>query len=195
MAGASVSRRPCITSTALLLASLLVGVRVDAQASTDEAQIKAAFVYNFLKFVEWPADTSRGPQDAFVVLIIGDGATADATAVLLASKQIGERPLLVRRVKWDQSLVGVDAVFVAEHDTKKLSRILNAVAAAAVLTIGEGEDFATRGGMIGLVIENRRVRFDVNTDAAQASGLRVSSKLLALTRTIHSAANGTVGRP
>ncbi|HXL87181.1 MAG TPA: YfiR family protein, partial [Gemmatimonadaceae bacterium] len=79
----------------LVLATLLFGVRVEAQAAMDESQVKAMFVYNFLKFVEWPVDTSVGAKDPFVVLIIGEGATADATERFLDSKTIGERPLVV----------------------------------------------------------------------------------------------------
>ena len=126
-----------------LLSMLGIGIDVRAQAPGDEAQMKAAFVYNFLKFVEWPAGAFLSPQDAFVVVIIGTGDTADAVERFLESKQIGERPLLVRRIRWDQSLAGVNAVFVAERDKKKLSHIVTAAAAAWVLSIGEGEEFAT----------------------------------------------------
>ncbi len=185
MAGAFVSERRSITKRLILLAVLLFGVRAEAQAPMDESQVKAMFVYNFLKFVEWPSESSRA-KDPFVVLIIGDGTTADATERFLESKTIGERRVLVRRTQWDQSLAGARAAFVVERDPKKLHLILEAAAAAGVLTIGEGESFATHGGVIGLLVENRRVRFDVDTTAAQVAGLRVSSKLLALTRVVRS---------
>ena len=154
-----------------------------------ESEVKAKFVYNFLKFVEWPSDTSLRAGDPFVVLIIGEGATADATERFLESKTIGGRPLVVRRVRWDQSLSGGRAAFVVEGDAKKLHRVLDAAAAAGVLTIGEGDSFTTRGGVIGLLIEDRKVRFDVDTSAAQKAGLRVSSKLLALSHAVRSSTN------
>jgi hypothetical protein len=91
--------------------------------------------------------------------------------------------------------VGVEAVFVAERDPSRVRRVLEAAAAARVLTIGEGEEFATQGGVIGLFVENHYVQFDINTTAAGAAGLRISSKLLALTRAVHSMANGAVARP
>jgi hypothetical protein len=186
MAGASVSGRRSITKRFLVLAALLFGVRAEAQSAMSESQVKAMFVYNFLKFVEWPADTSVGAKDPFVVIIIGEGATADATEQFLESKMIGARPLVVRRIRWDQSLAGARAAFVLERDAKKLHRVLDAAASAGVLTIGEGESFTARGGVIGLLVEDRRVRFDVDTSAAQNAGLRISSKLLALTRAVHS---------
>jgi hypothetical protein len=186
MAGASVSGLPSITKRLLVLAALIFAVPVEAQASTSESQVKAMFVYNFLKFVEWPLNASVGAGDPFVVLIIGEGAPADATERYLESKAIGERPVVVRRIRWDQSLAGVRAVFVVELDPKKLHRVLDAAAAAGVLTIGEGEDFTVRGGVIGLLVQDRKVRFDVNAFAARTAGLRVSSKLLALTRNVRS---------
>jgi hypothetical protein len=194
MAGAFVFRRRSITRRSLLLAALLpvallVGAKAEAQAVMDESQVKAMFVYNFLKFVEWPVDVAAGAKDPFVVLIIGEGATADATEHFLESKTIGERLLVVRRIRWDQSLTGARAAFVVERDAKKLHHILDAAAAAGILTIGEGESFTTRGGVIGLLVEDRKVRFDVDTTAAQNAGLRVSSKLLALTRVVRSSAD------
>jgi hypothetical protein len=185
MAGTCVSERRFIIKRLLVLAALLFGVRAQAQAPMGESEVKAMFVYNFLKFVEWPSEAIRS-KDPFVVLIIGDGATADATERFLESKMIGERPLFVRRTNWDASLAGARAVFVVEHDTKKLRHVLDAAAIAGVLTIGEGEAFTTRGGVIGLLVEDRKVRFDVDTTAAQSAGLRVSSKLLALTRVVRS---------
>jgi hypothetical protein len=186
MAGASVFRRRSITNRALLLAALLFGVRAEAQTAMGESQVKAMFVYNFLKFVEWPVARFLGARDPFVVVIIGEGATADATEHFLSSKAIGERQLLVRRARWDQSLAGVRAAFIVERDARKLRRLLDAAAAAGVLTIGEGDGFTTSGGVIGLLVQDRKVRFDVDTSAAQLAGLRISSKLLALTRAVRS---------
>ena len=180
------SGRRFITKRLLLIGALLLGVRAEAQAPMGEAQVKAMFVYNFLKFVEWPVDASVTAKDPFVVLIVGEGPTADATESFLESKTIGERPLIVRRTQSDPSFTGVRAAFVVERDGRKLRRILAAATAAGVLTIGEGDDFASLGGVIGLLVENRRVRFDVDTSAAQSAGLRVSSKLLALTRNVRS---------
>lgn len=178
-----------ITKRFLVLAALLFGVRVEAQAPMGESEVKAMFVYNFLKFVEWPVEHVLGTRDPFVVVIIGEGPTADATEHFLESRTIGERPLFVRRIKWDQSLAGARAAFVVERDAKKLRRVLDAAAAANVLTIGEGDDFATSGGVIGLLVEDRKVRFDVDTSAAQLAGLRVSSKILALSHAVRSSTN------
>lgn len=171
---------------ALLLGFLAVGVRAKAQAPAEEAQIKAAFVYNFLKFVDWPGTAFKRSDDPLVMVIVGEGTTADAVAAFLSSKRVGDRTIVVRRQEWDQSLVGANAAFVSESDAKRLRHIFDAASIAAVLSIGESPDFASRGGVIGLLVEERRVRFDIDTDAADAARLHVSSKLLALGRVVHS---------
>jgi hypothetical protein len=182
-----VSRRRCISKALLLaaLAAFLPGVRASAQTPGEESVVKAAFGFNFLKFVEWPPEAFTGPAEPLVVAIVGGGGTADATERFLADKQVGGRPVVVRRVSWDAPLSGVHAAYVSETDRKKLARVLESAAAAGALSIGEGAEFASRGGVIALLIEERRVRFDIDMAAADASGLRISSKLLALTRVVH----------
>ena len=194
MAGTCVSEQRSIIKRLVIIATLLFGVGAEAQTAMDESQVKAMFVYNFLKFVEWPADSALGDRDPFVVIIIGEGPTADATERVLESRAIGDRPVFVRRIRWDQSLKGVRAAFVVERDEKRLRHVLDAAAAAGVLTIGEGEGFATRGGVIGLLVQDRKVRFDVDTTAAHRARLRISSKLLALTRTVRSATDRSGSR-
>lgn len=178
---------------ALSLVALASAALAHGQAPADEAMTKAAFVYNFLKFVEWPASSFQRADQPLVVAVVGSSPTADATERFLAPKQIGERPLVVRRLEWDAPLAGVHAIFVTEPDARKLRHVLEAAAAGHVLSIGEGPGFASSGGVIGLVIEERKVRFDIDMDAADAAGLKVSSKLLALTRTVHSTRSKIAG--
>jgi len=169
----------------LLLGLLACAGTAQAQAPAEESQIKAAFVYNFLKFVDWPS-ASRRADESLVVAIIGEGPTADAVVAFLTTKRVGDRPIVIRHLTWDQSLVGIQAAFVSENDAKKLRRIFDAAAAAGVLSIGESREFASRGGVIGLLVEERKVRFDIDTEAADAAHLRISSKLLALGRVVRS---------
>jgi hypothetical protein len=180
---------------AVLFVLLAIAGRALAQAPADEAQVKAAFVYNFLKFVDWPEGAARRSDDPLVVAIIGEGPTADAVAAFLATKHVGDRPVIVRHLAWDQPLAGIQAAFVSEGDAKRLRRVLDAAAAAAVLSIGESNAFASRGGVIGLLVEERKVRFDIDTDAAEAAHLRISSKLLALGRVVRTNKNVVTETP
>jgi hypothetical protein len=179
----------------LALGGGALGTSAIAQQAGDEAQVKAAFVYNFMKFVEWPVDATQRSGDSLVVAVIGDGDVADAAARFLAGKQVGDRRVVVHRTKWDQPLAGAQVAFVTESDGKRLRHIVDATSSHPVLSIGDAASFATIGGIIGLVVEDRRVRFDIDTDAADAAGLKVSSKLLALSRTVRSSKNKSGDRP
>jgi hypothetical protein len=156
-----------------------------AQVAVDEPRLKAAFVYNFLKFVEWPKGTFAGPRNPLVVAIIGDGPTANATASFLIAKQIASRPLVIRRLTLDDPLGGVHALFIGDNDRQAIRRLLDLAGREPILSVGDSERFAALGGTIGLVVEEQKVRFEVNLAAASHSRLKVSSKLLSLARTVH----------
>ena len=171
---------------ALLIALTIGGETAFAQAPANEAQVKAAFVYNFLKFVDWPADVFAGPQDSLVVGIIGAGPTADAAARLLDGKPVNGRAVAIRRMTGEGARPWVHAVFVGTADSSRAHRILDSMAGEPVLSIGESPDFAAELGVIGLLVEAQKVRFEINTEAAEKAGLRISSKLLALARIVRS---------
>ena len=166
-----------------------------AQSASNEAEVKAAFVYNFLKFVDWPPHALTRSDQPLSIAIVGEGPVADAVENLLEGKNVGMHPLVVVRVKAGDELAGVHAVFVTGADKERTYRTLATKGSAAILTIGDDDQFAARGGIIGLYVEDRRVRFEVNTGAADATGLRVSSRLLALARLVRSSANGQGARP
>lgn len=177
------------------VAGACLTTRGAAQGSSNEAEVKAAFVYNFLKFVDWPPHALARSDQPISIAIVGEGAVADAVESLLEGKNVGMHPLVVVRVKAGDPLPDVHAVFVTGADKDKAHRTLGNKGTAAILTIGDDDQFATRGGIIGLYVEDRRVRFEVNTGAADATGLRVSSRLLALARLVRSSANAQGARP
>jgi hypothetical protein len=182
----ALTRRLARCAVALIVAMATLGSIAHAQAPADEAQVKAAFVFNFLKFIDWPADAFVSPRDSLIVGIVGKTPTAEAVASLLDGKQVNSRALAIRRFGEDESIVGVHAVFIGDSNQTRAQRILDATETATVLSIGEGNGFATRGGTIGLLVEAQRVRFEINTDVAQAARLKISSKLLALAKVVHS---------
>ena len=155
-----------------------------AQASASEAQVKAAFVYNFLKFVEWPTETFASARDSLVVGIMGTSETAEAAAAFLSGKQVNNRPLAVRRLALDAPILGVHVIFIGDIRGRGQSQVLYEAASTNVLSIGEAKGFANRGGVIGLLVEDQKVRFEINPDAAEAARLRISSKLLALAKLV-----------
>ena len=175
------ARRAIAVAVALMMTG---GSSAFAQAPASESQVKAAFVYNFLKFVEWPAGAFASAQDSLVVGIVGTSPTAEAAAVFLAGKGVHTRPIAVRRLPPDAPIIGVHAIFVGELRDSTDPQMLLEAASTNVLSIGEARGFATRGGVIGLLVEDQRVRFEINPEAADSAQLRISSKLLALAKLV-----------
>lgn len=166
---------------ALLLASIgTVGsVNVAAQGPA-EYGVKAAFILNFARFVEWPADAySEG--GSLVVGIVGDdpfGASLDR----LNGTTVSGRRIVIKRFKAGDYLRGCQILFVSSSERNRLGKILESVKGGTVLTIGELPQFNQSGGIIRFVIQENKVRFEINGWAAGQARLRVSSKLLALSR-------------
>jgi len=157
-----------------------------AQAeSSTEYQLKAAFLLNFAKFVEWPANVFQDAKAPITVCIFGHDPFGSALDEIMRGKQINNRELLARRVNEPAELKNCQVVFVSENDGKRLPEILNRLNGANALVVGEAGDFAEHGGSVQFFLENNRVRFAVNVDAVQRAGLTVSSKLLVLAKIVH----------
>jgi hypothetical protein len=166
----------------LILAALLW--RASAFADTpvqapSEYQVKAAFLYNFVKFVEWPAAMAdqHGPV---LMCVIGKDPFGDALVRAIEGKKVNGRSMEVRRIAGPGDAVSCQVLFVSSSESGRITEIAGAVRAWSVLTVGEGERFTERGGMFAFCMEGQRVRFQINLKAATEAGLKVSSKLLQL---------------
>jgi hypothetical protein len=174
-------RGSALLAVALALAASRADVgAAEAQASEDE--VKAAFVYQFTRFVEWPDD--RGAAGAFVVAVVGTDLSGAAVERALAGKKANEPPIAGRRLSELPDAAGARILFVGASEEASLARILAAVDGRAVLTVGESPDFAQRGGMIGFRTVDKRVRFEINAEEAAKAGLKISSEVLKLARLV-----------
>jgi hypothetical protein len=144
-------------------------------ADLSEYQVKAAFLYNFARYVEWPEDAAP----AFRICVLGDDPFGATLPDAVRDKRVRERPVEVAHPD-PGDLAGCHLLFVAASEAPLLPRLLAGVGGAHVLTVGESEGFTRAGGMIRMRIEENKVRFDVNLEAAQRVGLRISSQLLKL---------------
>lgn len=176
------------TGDALLLA-FLAGVFFGGKAKgqseqPSEYQLKAAFLFNFTKFVEWPDSSFEDPQAPIVLGIIGDDPFGDTLARIIAGQKVQGRSLVIRKERWGDELRLCHVLFVSASEHERSSRILGSVRSASVLTVSDMEGFTEAGGVIEFVTQENRVRFIVNLDAATQSKLRLSAKLLALARVI-----------
>jgi len=154
-------------------------------------EVKAAFLYNFAKFVEWPSDATSG-MPTINVGVVGNDAVGEALRAMVRDKNIGGKGLSVRKPANLDDLAGLHLLFVGGAEKHRVADILRRLDGATVLTVSDIDRFCQMGGTIELVVENNHVRFDVRLDAAQRARLKVSSKLLGLARTVHgaNAANG-----
>jgi hypothetical protein len=169
---------------AVLLAALSLccspaAAAADKQPSL-EYQVKAAFLLNFTKFIEWPP-SSLPPNAPFSICILGSDPFGRALDRIVDGETVNGRKLAVTRIH-DQQSHSCQMVFV-DRSEKEAAKVLPGFG-RGVLTVGERNDFMRDGGMIAFVIENRRVRFDVNMAAAANAGLRISSKLLNVARSV-----------
>jgi hypothetical protein len=163
------------------------GREVGAQAAVirSEDEVKAAFLYHFTHFVEWPPAAGAGVEKGFVVAVWGSERFCAVLERTLAGKSVQERPLLVRRLSGLNDLADAPRVlFVEESDERKRAEILSRLEGSSVLTVGDSAAFAERGGIIGFRTVDNRIRFDINVDEANRSGLKISSEILKLARVV-----------
>jgi hypothetical protein len=170
----------------VVLVAMLISVGAPSIArgeSAPEYTVKAAFLYNFAKFVEWPADAFAGPASPIVLFVYGVDPFGDALKSL-KGKTANGRPIVVRYAANLGELERCHLLFVSASSMALLPKILQATKSWSVLTVGDVDGFARDGGTINLVNEGQRVVIEINTEAAQRSRLKISSKLLALAKIV-----------
>ena len=178
----------CTRTAARILALLVVAAGVLAwipQAGAQsqplsEYQVKAAFLYNFAKFVEWPADAFKDPRAPVMLGIVGEDPFGETLDAMVSGKTVNGRGVVVRRFQHGEDLRGCHILFISSSERKRRARILESVKGSAVLTVGEMDQFVQSGGAIGLLLEENKVRFEINVGAAARARLKISAKLLAL---------------
>jgi hypothetical protein len=164
----------------LTLLLLLGRGPVEADPTVAPPTLKAAFLYNFAKFAEWPADA---PSGALTLCVLGDAAVADALEATTKGHAIGSRDIVVSRVK-SGGLHGCHLLYVSGADAKRSAQILDELKGAAVFTVGDRDQFPEAGGIAGFFVDGAKLRFAINVDAAQRARLRISSRLLSLAKLV-----------
>jgi len=164
--------------TLLLSLALLPPCAPGAAAQAfSAAQVKAAFLYNFAKFVEWPGAAFDSADAPFVLGVLGTDPVGAAARELLRGKSIKGRPLVVREVAGPKAARECHLLFFGRDEEDRLEAILDALSGAPVLVVSDVERFTDRGGMIELVTVGQRIRFAIDAAAARAAGLTLSSQL------------------
>jgi hypothetical protein len=148
-----------------------------------EGNIKAVFLLNFIKFVEWPASTFKSPKDPILLYVLGKDATSDSV-LSMNGRTVSGRRLIVLKAPNLASVERCHVLFVGASEKEDMEQILGAMGQWPVLTVSDIEGFAGRGGMIGFIRRESRVGFEVNEGAARKTGLKVDAKLLYLGKNV-----------
>jgi len=181
-----------------ILPILLAALTLNAQNTSGSAEylIKAGFIYNFANLVQWPSSSFTQPDSPIVIVILGEdhfGTTLDRA---LDGKKVNARSFVIKRAKSISELQRTlgpqkdcQILYVSSSEMPHLSDAIQMLKGVPVLTIGETPGFARNGGIINLILEDNKVRFEVNVAAAKDADLNISSRLLALARIIQSPAS------
>jgi hypothetical protein len=163
----------------ILLSLMLPVVTVSslAQQAPTESQVKAAYLYNFGKFVRWQNDRTPGPN-ALEICVLGKDPFGGVLDRTVAGESVDGRPITVKRVAKVQEAAPCSILFVSSSEEGRLGSVLASAQPLSVLTISDMPHFAEKGGMIGFVKQEDKIRFEVNRKAAEQSHLVLSSELL-----------------
>ena len=164
-----------------LISPLLVGRHCSAQEPPPtEYQIKAAFLFNFAKFVEWPPRVLTEAKSPIIIGILGENPFHEDLAQVVRNKSIDQHPLLIHELRSPAQAANCHVLFISTSEKKRLPEIFAALKSASVLTVGEMDQFTEAGGMINFVLVGTKIRFEINQEAATSAGLKISSKLMSL---------------
>ena len=156
------------------------GQRTGAQTASEEYRVKAAFIFHFAQLVDWPAEKATGTDNSLVLCTLGEDPFQGLLEGTVAGKAIGNRILRVRHLGQPQDMQACQIVFLGRAQSKHIPTLVSTLHQAPVLTVGETAGFLDAGGMIDFLLEDNKVRFEVNLDAAESADLKIGSRLLVL---------------
>jgi len=155
--------------------------QADAQA---EYRVKAAFLYKFGSYIEWPEQAFARADSPLVIGVLGADALADELAQIAGGHTVNGRPVTVRKLRRQDALAGVNILFVGRAESSRLADILAGVRGQPLLVVTEFEDARPHGAAINFVVVDDKVRFDVDLESADQSGIKISSRLLTVARKV-----------
>jgi len=154
------------------------------RAEAPETSVKAAFLYKFAGYIEWPEKAFAAAEAPFVIGVLGSDDVAADLGRIVPGRSIAGHPVVVRRLKEGEPLRGVHLLFVGKDESARLSAILKAAQQQGVLAVTESERGLEAGSAINFVVSEDRVGFEVSLEAAEKSGHRISSRMLAVARRV-----------
>jgi YfiR/HmsC-like len=177
-----------IRCVALLAAFFLLlarsGQRISAQTSAEEYRVKAAFIFHFAQLVDWPPEAQTGTDHSLVLCTLGEDPFQGALEGAIAGKAVGNRVMRIRHLGEPQDLQACQILFLGKAQSKRIPLLVTNLHNAPVLTVGETAGFLDAGGMIDFLLEDNKLRFEVNLKAAESADLKIGSRLLVLAQRV-----------
>ncbi|MGH9736900.1 MAG: YfiR family protein [Candidatus Acidiferrales bacterium] len=186
-------RRRIISVWFLVLVAVanILPVRVQAQQTRPtESQVEAIYLFNFSRFIEWPASPATTSAATFSLCVLGEdpfGTFLDAT---LAGESVSGKNIVAKRISKPEDALDCRILFVSASEQDHLKELFEVLAKKSVLTVSDIPRFAERGGMIEFVVDKDKVRFEINLTSATDAGLTLSSDLLKVAVAVHKDAHG-----
>jgi hypothetical protein len=158
--------------------------RASAQSADDEYRVKAAFLFHFAQLVEWPSDIPGDDDHSLRVCTLGEDPFHGELESTVEGKLVGTRAIRVKHLKETEDPKSCQILFIGSSETKRVPSLFGQLGTAPVLTVGETSTFLQQGGIIRFCLDNNKVRFEINLDASQRAGIKISSRLLLLAKTV-----------
>lgn len=155
-----------------------------------EYQVKAVFLLNFAKFVDWPAAAFADPNAPFRIGVLGNDPFGTSMDAVVRDETVQGRPLAVVRSQKPSDLTACQLIFVSASERDKVASILGALDHFPILIVGDDGAFAEQGGVIGFILDDDHVRFAINTTSARERRLKISAQLLRLGRLVSGGTDG-----
>jgi uncharacterized protein DUF4154 len=166
------------------------GRRSGAQTANEEYRVKAAFLFHFAQLVDWPPGGQTGAENSLLLCTLGDDPFQGTLEGTVAGKAIGNRVIRIRHLGEPQDMQACQILFLGRAQSKRIPTLVADLHNAPILTVGETAGFLDAGGMICFLLEENKVRFDINLDAAESAKLKIGSRLLILAEHVVGEARG-----
>jgi len=188
LSGPHLSRRMATLACATILAWVMACAPWIVQAAEDtetlEQRVKAAFLYKFAGYVEWPAKSFARPETPVVIGVMGNELLAAELIQAVTGRTVNDRLVTVKRLKAGDSLAGIHVLFIGKSESARLNQLARSAQPLSILTVTESDGALAHGSVINFVLADGRVRFEIALDSAEKSGLKLSSRLLAVAQQV-----------
>ena len=182
----------------MVVAGLLLGgwmISAGVSKTVSEYQVKAVFLYNFTKFVNWPADADSSIKASFVIGIVGEDPFRAILENTVGEERVQDHPIVIQRFRSDETVTNCNILFIARSEKDRVKAVLEQVKGRAILTVADTPQAAEQGVMINLSLVEGSVKMEINQTAVESAGLQISAKVLSLARIVSSTPDKAPAKP